>query len=486
MSAIPYLYQLQGTSYDQLNNTDFNVSVTDYEDNDMTKSQVESLEADGKTMFSYISIGEAEEYRDYWTDNDWSNNKPDFLLEANPDWPDNYNVEFWSPEWKQITMDRIDEIIDQGYSGAYLDIVDGYDVQQVRDAYNGDSTVEQEMIDFVTEISAHAKARDPDFQIIPQNATELLHDDQFLEAIDGVGVEDTWYDGNSKTDWTNDVLNNLSIATENDKFVLAIDYPTDSAKQQTFIDNAIEQGFIPFTSDRDLTGVIHDTNYSTLDNLPDNWDQNIGNTSSDTILGTDPNIGSGTDSDKDPDTGSDMDTDNTTLATTTPIDPNVITGLSIMASAVTLPTIFAMATYNIARDKFHHAIDNEEKSSHVDFIGGVAKSWAKAGAVSGLLLGTAAMLVLSTLIPIGPAVIAAVAITAGIAGAIGGGLSGNSRARKYAKENTPKDYHFNIHYKGLFDEQIQNNQYKDQSISTNESAVEKLENSRDNQNGFSR
>lgn len=160
---------------------------------------------------------------------------------------------------------RIDEAIANGYDGMYLDIVDAYEVSQVANAYVGPGNVRQAMIDFVTALSGDAKAIDPDFKVIPQNAVGLLALNEsnpgvpnaaYLGVIDGIGVEDLWYNGNKVSSWTADDLAFLQNAVHADKFVLATSYPTQDAKQDIFITNAINEGFIPFVGNRELTGVI--------------------------------------------------------------------------------------------------------------------------------------------------------------------------------------------------------------------------------------
>ena len=63
--AIPFLYQLQNSNYTSLNNTDFRVAVIDMDDAGLSKDQITQLQTQDKTLFTYISIGEAEDYRDY-------------------------------------------------------------------------------------------------------------------------------------------------------------------------------------------------------------------------------------------------------------------------------------------------------------------------------------------------------------------------------------------------------------------------------------
>lgn len=63
-----------------------------------------------KLIVSYLSIGEAEDYRPYWQAS-WDRTPPSFLSGANPEWTDNYKVEYWDPAWQAIIFDYVDKII---------------------------------------------------------------------------------------------------------------------------------------------------------------------------------------------------------------------------------------------------------------------------------------------------------------------------------------------------------------------------------------
>lgn len=268
--TLPLLYQLQGASFQSLSALDFHAAILDNDNTGLNASQAQALGDQGKVLFAYISIGEAESYRDYWVDGNWSQNKPSFVLSSNPEWPDNYSVKFWDPGWQAIVYSRIDAVIAAGYDGMYLDVLDCYDRAQVQNAYTGPGDVRQAMLDFVLELSAHVKAINPDFKVIPQNALELLalNDNPsvpntvYLNAIDGVGVEDLWYNNNQVSGWTSGDLDLLVNAVNADKFVLATAYPTQDAKQETYVNNAIAKGFIPFVANRELTGIIDPINWT--------------------------------------------------------------------------------------------------------------------------------------------------------------------------------------------------------------------------------
>ena len=78
-----------------------------------------------RLVLCYLSIGEAESYRDYW-DPAWATDPPDWLLSENPNWPGKYSVRYWDPEWQAIVCDQVDRIVAAGFDGVYLDLVDAY------------------------------------------------------------------------------------------------------------------------------------------------------------------------------------------------------------------------------------------------------------------------------------------------------------------------------------------------------------------------
>lgn len=83
-----------------------------------------------RLVISYVSIGEAEDYRYYWNDV-WKNNPPAWLEKENSSWAGNYKVRYWDDNWKDIIYGSsdayIDKIIEAGFDGAYLDIIDGFE-----------------------------------------------------------------------------------------------------------------------------------------------------------------------------------------------------------------------------------------------------------------------------------------------------------------------------------------------------------------------
>ncbi len=116
--------------------TNYDVLITDlfFNGEPFSPSQVEELrtKANGgkRLLICYISIGEAEDYRYYWQP-DWRVGHPSFIVKENPDWEGNYIVKYWEDAWKNIIFGHdgsyIKKILDAGFDGAYLDIIDAFE-----------------------------------------------------------------------------------------------------------------------------------------------------------------------------------------------------------------------------------------------------------------------------------------------------------------------------------------------------------------------
>jgi cysteinyl-tRNA synthetase len=174
------------------------IDATDFSDDDPRPYTAPELEAlrgwQDKLLVSYLSIGEAEEYRAYWK-SEWSQNPPDFLSAANPEWPDNYTVKYWEKAWQDIVFQAVDDIVAAGFNGLYLDIVDAFEFWE-EVAPDSGIDYRREMAQFVAAIDAHATATldrmgdSRDFVLIGQNGESLIDDPTYRAHIDGLAKED--------------------------------------------------------------------------------------------------------------------------------------------------------------------------------------------------------------------------------------------------------------------------------------------------------
>ena len=124
-----FLGALQATNYDAIIMDYF------YEDTQaLSADDVASLKtkADGgsRLVISYMSIGEAEDYRYYWQE-EWDSDPPSWLDEENEEWEGNYKVRYWEADWQAIIYGSpdayLDRIIASGFDGVYLDIIEAFE-----------------------------------------------------------------------------------------------------------------------------------------------------------------------------------------------------------------------------------------------------------------------------------------------------------------------------------------------------------------------
>lgn len=264
-----YLYQLQEMDLTAIGNTAYDLVVMDYslygdDANAFNAVEITALKdspGGEKIVLAYMSIGEAETYRSYW-EPDWdadSDGVPDagapaWLDIEDPDWEGNYKVRYWDPAWQSLIFAYTDKLLDAGFDGAYLDIIDAYEYysEQGRDA------AAQEMSDFIAAIRARAHERDADFYIFPQNSAELGGlVSGYLDNVDGIGQEDIYYgydddDVMTPLDVTAEVEADLDLFRDAGKLVLTVDYATTPAYIDAAYSKSQARGYVPFVTVRDL------------------------------------------------------------------------------------------------------------------------------------------------------------------------------------------------------------------------------------------
>ena len=134
-----FLYLINSSAYtskqkfiDAVKSTSYDVVLIDlfFNEEQLTTADITSLKfkANGaaRLVICYMSIGEAEDYRYYWKGLDKK-----LTLNVNPNWPGNYVVKYWEPAWQQVIFGNdqsyTKRIVDAGFDGAYLDIIEAYE-----------------------------------------------------------------------------------------------------------------------------------------------------------------------------------------------------------------------------------------------------------------------------------------------------------------------------------------------------------------------
>ena len=128
----PSAYPTKQSFLDAVKNTNYDLVLIDLYFNDelLTVADVSSLKVKSnggsRLAICYMSIGEAEDYRYYWT-----NLNKNLVSKENPDWPGNFSVQYWEDSWKQVIYGNDQsytrKILDAGFDGAYLDIIEAYE-----------------------------------------------------------------------------------------------------------------------------------------------------------------------------------------------------------------------------------------------------------------------------------------------------------------------------------------------------------------------
>jgi cysteinyl-tRNA synthetase len=124
-----FIQALSATNYDLLL---IDLFFTD--ENTFSVAEINQLKmkANGgkRLVISYMSIGEAENYRYYWKE-EWASNPPSWLDAENPDWEGNYKVRYWDSAWQDIIFGTdssyLNKVINAGFDGVYLDIIDAFE-----------------------------------------------------------------------------------------------------------------------------------------------------------------------------------------------------------------------------------------------------------------------------------------------------------------------------------------------------------------------
>jgi len=267
-----WLYLLQNIDISAVGETKFDLAVMDYsaDGSDETRFSAEEIDAlkhssgGEKLVLSYISIGEAEDYRWYW-DESWDadhdgtpdEGSPSWLGPENPDWEGNYKVKYWEDGWQEIVFEYLDKILDAKFDGAYLDCIDTYEYW----APGGESgldreSAEDEMVEFVKNIARYVREQsgNDDFGVFVQNAEELSAHSDYLNATTGIGKEDLWYNDNTPnpSDEVSYSIEQLDRFKDSGKLVLVVDYVTEPSLIDDFYTKAQAKGYVPYATTREL------------------------------------------------------------------------------------------------------------------------------------------------------------------------------------------------------------------------------------------
>lgn len=293
-----WAYQIQGLSsdgaVDELERSHYDMLVveptrTDWSSDDRNydtagavarlKASQNSRGTQGKLVLAYIDIGQAEDWRWYWT---WGANLPKFVAAPDPDgWDGNFVVAYWRAGWKDILLHGkdlkpqpqrdyssiMDEVLKDGFDGVYLDWVEAFESPEVlaMAAQDGVDAAE-EMVRLIKEIRDYGRSRNPAFIVIQQNGADLVRlQPEVLGVVDGIAQEEVWYGGIATDDWdepqgydapvdpqlTEEYLQALGRYQQAGVTVFNVEYALERADEAYAL--SAKKGFKPYCTRRSLS-----------------------------------------------------------------------------------------------------------------------------------------------------------------------------------------------------------------------------------------
>ncbi|THV40118.1 glycoside hydrolase [Glycomyces buryatensis] len=222
-------------------------------DDYFTADEIGALHEAGKTVYAYFTIGSIETYRPEYP----AVAETDLVLNHWDEWPDEYFTAYWDERWWDLVVrPRLDQAIAAGFDGVYLDVPNAYEEIDLSLVPGEDrESLARKMVDLIVAVDEYAEAAGADLAVFPQNAPELREYPGYLEAIDGIGVEDLFFldqDVPCDEDWCEENLEHVRAISAAGTTVLAVDYAREAANIETACERYGEEGFYGYVTGVDL------------------------------------------------------------------------------------------------------------------------------------------------------------------------------------------------------------------------------------------
>lgn len=196
---------------------------------------VERLGAGGSVVLAYVNLGMAEEWRGYWR-GEWLRDPPPWLGPESPEWEREFLVRFWRPEWLGIVRGLVEEAVEKGFEGVVFDNLDVCE-------YWGECGRLPEVLEGLRE------GLELRVYVNVGAAWRMLYDPVFLEAVDGVVIEEVLARG-----WEGPIPA-LQHARRQGKDVVLLEYASRRERVEEALEAGRALGFRVFVGDRGLDGM---------------------------------------------------------------------------------------------------------------------------------------------------------------------------------------------------------------------------------------
>jgi cysteinyl-tRNA synthetase, unknown class len=151
---------------------------------------------------------------------------------------------------------RLDQARRAGFDGVYLDTPLAYE-QLDLSLVPGQTreTLARAMVDLIARISRYARSTAPGLLVVPQNSPELRRYPGYTDAIDGIGMEELFYqatDQRCTEDYCTENLDDARALRRAGKLVLAVDYATRPDNVHSACGRYRQEGFAGYVTTVDL------------------------------------------------------------------------------------------------------------------------------------------------------------------------------------------------------------------------------------------
>jgi cysteinyl-tRNA synthetase len=209
--------------------------------------EIAALRDSGKAVYAYFSMGSIETYRPEYD----AVAATDMVLNQWGDWPDEYFVAYWDPRWWDLVMrPRLDQAAAAGFDGVYLDVPNAYEEIDL-------ALVPGETRESLAQQTVDAYVSD-DLAVLPQNSPELREYPGYLDAVDGIGIEELFFlaaDEPCAEEWCAENLAHTRAIRDAGKLVLAVDYAAEEANIAEACARYEAEGFAGAVADVDLDAI---------------------------------------------------------------------------------------------------------------------------------------------------------------------------------------------------------------------------------------
>lgn len=209
-----------------------------------------------RIVLAYLSIGEAEDYRFYWSR---KGPPPAFAGPENPRWPGNYRVRHWTPAWHLVIFGSpsswVDRVVDRGFDGLFLDTVDSCEVWE----QEGRPGACAEMADLVRRLVRHGRSLRRDLVVVANNPFPIWDLPGVRGALTGAMSENRLFRGGRmvRGQALDQVLSPLREARQAGLAILVLEYPRTVAGRRDLADLCRQEGFLCHASTPSLDQIGH-------------------------------------------------------------------------------------------------------------------------------------------------------------------------------------------------------------------------------------